>query len=168
MLEPLATCSVHAPNDPDSKPSLKYTPAACALPVNDTLCGLPDALSATSNNAVRTPDAVGAKLTDTEQLPPATNTAGQLSPSIAKSPGSAPPNPTDPIRKSELPAFVNTTTCGALVVWADSVGKLRPLGLRLICGPGRPPPPAPTGPMRASATLTSSNQTLPAAGWFHR
>ena len=50
----------------------------CAVPLRDTDCGLPAALSAITKLATRVPLAVGAKEMDTPQEAPETRLPGQL------------------------------------------------------------------------------------------
>src|SRR5437588_11757188 len=77
IVESVDDSASHWPSDPDSKSSLKYVPGARPLPDKATRCGLSAALSLTVNDPARAPVADGVKVTDTEQLAPAANVAGQ-------------------------------------------------------------------------------------------
>ena len=66
------------------------------------------------------------------------------------------------------PVFVSVTDSGALVVCVVSEPNASVDGATASCPPGRPATAAPTGPLSVRATLMSSNQTVPAFGWFHR
>jgi hypothetical protein len=54
------------------------TPGAVAVPVRETVCGLPAALSVTLTAAVRVPVAVGLNVTLVVQLLPAAKLAPQV------------------------------------------------------------------------------------------
>ena len=76
--EPGDVSTSHCASDPDSKSSAKYVPAATPDPKRLTACGLSSALSFSVRAALRGPSALGAKVTETEQLAPAFSEAGQL------------------------------------------------------------------------------------------
>ena len=87
------------------------TAGAVPVPVNDTVCGLPLALSVTKTAPVREPAAVGAKVTEIVQLPAAATEAPHVLVWL-KSPLAA----IAVIVSAADPALVSVTTCAALVV----------------------------------------------------
>src|SRR2546430_16124985 len=97
--------------------------AAVPVPVNETLCGLPDAESVTVTAPVRVPVCVGANFTMMLQLAPAFSVAGQLL-LWTKSPLEA-----IPLSVSvDPPLLVSDTDCAVLVVpicWFPKVKLLR-------------------------------------------
>ena len=100
------------------------------LPMSVTICGLPGAESVTATSALRTPAAVGVKVTVIVHVAPAGSAAGQLLVS-AKSSGSAPVRAMLEIVCGVSP-FVSVTVCVWLVVPRLSVGNWRPEGFKAI------------------------------------
>src|SRR5690348_2228845 len=149
------------PNESDCGDGVTGGPGA-AVPVPDsaTVCGVPDASSVIVSDAARAPVAVGLKVTVAVQLAPAARLPGQVF-VCAKSPAFAPVSAMLLIVKANAPVFVSVTACPALVVCVVCEANVSVAGLRPAWGPGRPAAPAPTGPICASATLTSSKRTVP-------
>src|ERR1035437_3940002 len=94
------------------------------IPVRLIVCGLSLALSVIVTLPVRVPSAVGVKVTEMLQLPPAGTDVPQLLVS-AKSPPFAPVTLMDVMVKVALPVLVNLETCGVLVVPTAWLPKLR-------------------------------------------
>ena len=105
------------------------------MPVRDTLCGLPDALSFTETAPDRIPVAVGVKVTLIEQFAPAASVAPHVFVS-AKSPLLVMLE----IAMASLPVFESVILCAALVVPTGCAPKFRLVGVRLATG--APPVPA--------------------------
>ena len=84
------------------------------VPLSDTTCGLPVALSETVSWPVRVPVAIGVKVTWIEQLPPAATDVPQLFVS-AKSPLV----PIEVIERAPLPLFVSVTVCDGEVEFSS-------------------------------------------------
>src|SRR6516225_1916386 len=103
------------------------------VPVKLTCCGLPGALSVIDNIAVRDPGCVGLKVMLIVQLAPG---ATELPHVLvwAKSPGSAPVNPTLVILSVTVPGLFSVTDCAALLVPASWVANVRVLGDRAAIG----------------------------------
>jgi hypothetical protein len=102
----------------------QFAPAAAAreksvpVPVNETLCGLPDVLSVIVMLAARFPEAVGVKVTLIVHFAPTARFelfTGQVS-VCAKSPLLVPLRAILEIVTAAVPVFVRVTPCGALVV----------------------------------------------------
>ena len=88
------------------------------VPVTETLCGLPEVLSAIVMLATRLPVAVGVKVTLIVHFAPTARFelfTGQVLLS-AKSPLLAPPKAILEIVTGAVPVFVSVTLCAALVV----------------------------------------------------
>jgi hypothetical protein len=88
------------------------------VPVRETLCGLPAALSVTVTLAVRVPIAVGLNVTLIVQLAPAARVLGLMGQVVlcAKSPALVPVIPILLMVSAAVPLFVSVTVFGALVV----------------------------------------------------
>ena len=98
------------------------------VPLNATVCGDGEELSATERDAERWPVAVGWNVTEIVQILPAFNVATGASGQLfvcAKSPGFAPVKPMDEIVSGEAPVFFRVAFCGALAggptSWAANV-----------------------------------------------
>jgi hypothetical protein len=83
----------------------------CPVPVSVTVCGPPDALSTTVNVPVRAPLAVGAKVTEIWQVPPAVKEVPQLLVSAKSA-----EDEIWVIFSTAVPVLLNVTFCGALVL----------------------------------------------------
>ena len=90
----------------------KVTAGAVPVPVNETVCGLPLALSVTETAPVREPVAVGAKVTEIVQVPATATEAPQVLVWL-KSPLAA----IVVIVSAADPVLVSVTDCAALVVF---------------------------------------------------
>jgi hypothetical protein len=108
---------------------------AVPVPVSDTLCGLPDALSTTVTEPDRVPVALGVKVTLIEQLAAAARVAPHVFVS-AKSPLLV----MFEIAIASLPVFDSVMVCAALVVPTGCAPKSKLVGVRLATG--APPVPA--------------------------
>jgi hypothetical protein len=94
-----------------------------ALPLSDTVCGLPIALSEMLMTAVNVACEGGVKDTVIRQVPPTERDAPQLFVS-AKALAPLPLINNEEIARAALPLFVTVTACGALVVptaWFEKV-----------------------------------------------
>src|SRR5437016_2908473 len=89
----------------------RLTAGAVPVPLSDTVCGLPVALSAIVTAPVRVPVAVGVNVTPMVQLAPAASDAPQVLVS-AKSPLAA----ILVMLRAALPVLVRVTVCETLVV----------------------------------------------------
>jgi hypothetical protein len=93
---------------------------SCPVPARETVCGLPDALSATVSVPVRLPVVVGSKKTPMEQLEPAATVLPQAL-STPKSDGVV----VTLVTESEaVPVLVRVTVCGRPEVPTYWLGKL--------------------------------------------
>jgi hypothetical protein len=99
---------------PHSPPYCVHLPAI-PVPLRDTDCGLPAALSEMLSTAVRVPDAVGLNVTLMLQLAPAAKEVPHVS-VWAKSPGSVPLMAIPMMVRLLMPTLVKVTVCGELVV----------------------------------------------------
>ena len=93
--------------------------AACPLPERVTVCGVPLALSTTKIVAVRVPTAVGmnSKVTVQTALIASVEAGwGHVLPTMAKSPGLAPPRLMDVKLTVPVPVLVMLNDCVALAV----------------------------------------------------
>jgi hypothetical protein len=100
---------------------------AGAIPVPDkpTVCGLPLALSAKLNEALRLPAADGVKVTLTVQVLFGVTVAPvQVSALLAKSPAFAPPTAAAEMVRFAVPLLVTITVCAALVVLTSRLAKV--------------------------------------------
>src|SRR6185437_2305473 len=120
----------------------------------------PPALSSIVIAALRLPAAAGLKLTASVQLAPAARLAGASGQLLVnpKSAALSPLTATLAIESAAAPVLASVTVCGALVDCAICDPKLSTDGSSETAALGELPL-----PMRLLATLTSSNQTLPAA-----
>lgn len=110
-------------------------PAAVPVPESTADCGLPAALSVTTNAPSRTPVAVGLKVSETMQLPLAASVAPQLFEAIAKSPALAPPSAMPLMFKRAPPVLPMVTVIAALVAPCAVLGKpIVPLGVKVTTG----------------------------------
>src|SRR5437763_11980198 len=66
----------------------------------------------------------------------------------------------------DVPELVRVTFCVPLGVPMGWLAKVTVVGLNVTAGPGSGAAPAPTGPLRAVATCTSSTYTVPAGPLF--
>jgi hypothetical protein len=89
----------------------KVITAPVPVPVNETVCGLPGALSATESVPVRVPVAVGVNVTEILQFEPAASVVEQVF-VCAKSPVREIPMPVN----VDVPSLYSVTICAALVV----------------------------------------------------
>jgi len=109
-----------------------FTPVA--VPVSDTVCGFPGALSLIETEAVFDPAEVGWNVTLIVQLAPATRLAAQV---VVRRNSEllTPVKVTPPIVMGRLPLLVSVTVCAALLVFtawianASDVGDKRAIGL---------------------------------------
>lgn len=136
------------------------------MPLSETLCGLPLALSVMLSIPLREPLSVGLKVTLMVQLAPVPTEVPQVSDS-AKSPLVVMPV----MLSVALPVLARVTGCDALVVPTVWVAKVRLVGLRLtdgMAGGGLPPPPPPQDDCTATrhnaiaTALQAANRTLAA------
>jgi hypothetical protein len=110
-------------------------PAAVPVPESTAICGLPAALSVTTNAAVRTPVAVGLKVSETMQLALAAKVAPQLLDAMAKSPALVPPRAMPLMFNIAPPVFPMVTAIGELVDPCAVLGKpIVPLGVKVTTG----------------------------------
>ncbi len=88
------------------------------MPERPTLCGLPEALSATERLAVRVPVAEGVKVPEMVQLAPAASVLGLTGQVLvcAKSAALVPVRLMPVIESAAVPVLVRVTVCAALVV----------------------------------------------------
>jgi hypothetical protein len=103
--------------------------AATPVPVNETICGLPLALSVTEMEPVRDPAAVGVKVTEIVQVPAAATEVPQVF-AWLKSPLGA----MLLIVKGAVPVLVSVTVWAALVVVMTWLAKIRLVGEKLVDG----------------------------------
>ena len=162
-VEPLEDNTSHCESEPDSKSSLKYVPGASPVPDSANVRGAPATSELTVTVPARAPVADGVNVAATTQLAPAARLDGQLFVCPKSSLASMPA-----IVTGEPPVFVNVTVWGALVVCVVCEPNANVDGASVSCPPGRFAAAAPTGPLSVLPTFTSSNQTVPALGWFHR
>ena len=101
------------------------------VPVRDTVCGEPEALSVRVRLPMRVPPAVGANVTDMVQLAPAATLDPQVLDS-AKSPVEA----IDVTLSAAAPLLVSVTVCAALVVPVFCAAKVRLVGENAAAGAG--------------------------------
>jgi hypothetical protein len=109
------------------------------VPVSDTVCGLPVALSVMVKVPMRVPAAVGVNVTLKVQFALAANMAGSV-PHVfvcAKSPEV----PIAVIVKLPVPVLVSVTVCAALVVFSAWLLKVRLVGASPTAGVGFAPVP---------------------------
>jgi hypothetical protein len=105
------------------------------VPLNATACGLPVALSAISNVAVRVPAACGVNSTLIVQLAPAASVPAAVHPppelgsGTLKSSASAPLVVNPAKFTAAVPVFVTITLDGALVVLIACAPNVKPLGV---------------------------------------
>jgi hypothetical protein len=120
----------------------QFAPAAAAreksvpVPVNETLCGLPDVLSVIVMLAARFPVAVGVKVTLIVHFVPTARFelfAGQVL-VCAKSPLLVPLKAMLEIVTAAVPVFVSVTPCGALVVVISWFPNERPADESVTAG----------------------------------
>ena len=99
------------------------------VPVSDTVCGLPLALSATESEPVRVPVAVGLKVTLIVQLAP----AATLVPQVLVSEKSPVVEMLVMLRVA-VPVLVSVTVSAALLVPSTVTGKVRLVGESVTAG----------------------------------
>jgi hypothetical protein len=105
------------------------TTGASPVPVNNTVCGEPIALSVTLTVPVLLPAAVGVNVTESMQDPPPAMLVPQLW-LTAKSPEAA----IEVRFKTALPEFVSVTVCAELVVSVVCDAKVSAVGARVTIG----------------------------------
>jgi len=117
--------------------STAVEPAATPVPVSETGCGDPNALSATSSEADSAPTVNGLNVTVIAQLAP----AAKLVPHVlvcVKSVGFAPPMliplPVPLSVSADFPVFFSVMVCVAAATPSVVVGKVRLAGERLTTG----------------------------------
>jgi hypothetical protein len=104
------------------------------VPVSDTVCGLPGALSLTETEALLDPVVVGRKVTLIVQVPP----AAKLVPHVLVWEKSA---ELDPVRVMplivmlELPVFLSVVARAVLAVFTACTPNAKEVGDRLAVGP---------------------------------
>src|SRR5689334_170907 len=103
------------------------------LPVSDTWCGVPTALSARFSVAVRVPVSDGVNTTLTVADPPLGILIGVVV-LLEKSPALVPVNEIPEIVSVKLPILVIVTVCGRLAEPTSWLPKFRPAVLRLMPG----------------------------------
>jgi hypothetical protein len=106
---------------------------AIPVPLRETICGLPGALSVMLSAAVRVPDAVGLNLTLMLQLAP----AGSELPQVwvcTKSPALVPVIAMLLMVKLAVPVLLSVTIFGALVVPINWAEKVRRVGDKVAFG----------------------------------
>jgi len=142
--------------------------AAAPVPVTETLCGLPGALSAIVTVAVRVPTPVGVKVTEIEQVAFTARVAGAIGQlfDCAYSPAFAPATAMLLMVSGPVPVFWSVVACAALVVFMSCEEKVRPVGVRVTAGAAATPvPERPTAwglPAALSAIVTDATR-LPGA-----
>lgn len=121
---------------------LRPTPGGrVPLPLRGTVCGVLGALSAMMMEAVRTPAAVGVKVTVIVHGPePGTKVPAQVLLVMAKSPPLVPPIVTLVMARSAPPVLVKVTVCKPLVVLTFWSPKVMAVGTRLTVGTAWPLP----------------------------
>jgi hypothetical protein len=114
------------------------------VPLRETVCGLPVALSVKVTLALSAPSVLGENVTPTVQLAPGPRVAGlagQLSELMAKLLALVPVMPMLVNVTPTLPVFVTSVLCGELVVPVFWVPKLRLLGAKVRVRVGVAPVP---------------------------
>lgn len=121
---------------------VRVTAGATPVPVREILCGLPDALSVTDNEAFLAPVAVGLKVMLMVQLAAAATLAPQVF-VCEKSPLFVPAKVIpEPLKVSvALPVFVKVTLWAELLVPTSGFPKLILVGDRLATGAAAAPVP---------------------------
>jgi hypothetical protein len=136
------------------------TAAAVPVPVSGTVWGLPAALSVTEMLAVRLPLALGLKLTENVQLPPAASVLGLVGHVFVwpKSAAFVPPSPIAVIVSAALPEFVRVTVWAAPLVPTTRDPKPRLVGENDTAGAAVTPVPVSVSrcglPVALSVTAT--------------
>ena len=97
---------------------LKLTTGSIPVPLSDTVCGLPLALSLIEMLALRLPVAVGVKVALMLQVPLTARVAGLIGQVWLglKSPGLVPPGVMALMLRGAVPLLVRVTDCAPLVV----------------------------------------------------
>jgi hypothetical protein len=113
--------------------SVLCAPAAIPVPLRDTDCGLPAALSEMLSTAVRVPDAVGLNVTLMLQLAPAAKELPQVC-VWAKSAALIPTIAMAVMVRLAVPVFLSATIFALLVVSIACVGNVRLVGDRATIG----------------------------------
>src|SRR5258708_677616 len=129
VLPAVTFCVVVGPGNPKS--------GGVVVPVSDTLCGLPVALSVMVKVPMRVPAAVGVNVTLIVQFAPAARVRGLIGQGVA--PGLAAKSPDaamELIVRGPVPVFVSFTVCAALVPGITTVGTLRVVGATARVGMG--------------------------------
>jgi len=112
------------------------------VPLRETVCGLPDALSVTDSVPVKLPEVVGLNVTFTVQFAPAATVEPQLFVSAKFAPALTPETVS-----VAVPELVSVTESGWLVVPTSSSPKLRVFGEKEATGvEGEVPVPDPVDP----------------------
>ena len=140
-------------------------PAAAPVPVSETVCGLPVALSLIETFAVRVPAAVGVNVTLMVQLALAFTLLPQVL-VAAKSPLFVPVIVILVRESAAEPLLVSVTLCAALVVFTVWVAKVRLVGDMETPGVPPPPPPLPdavTKPLHALSSMHIPARMTPRA-----
>jgi len=112
-----------ASDDGDKPTGVTPVPLSCAV------CGLFEALSLTVSVPVRTPSAVGVKVTEILQLPPAASVAGAIG-HVEVCPKS-PETEMLPIANGAVVVLLRTMALNVLVVCTTQFPKLRLVGVRV-------------------------------------
>src|SRR5229473_3639644 len=150
VLPAVTFCVVVGPVNPKS--------GGVVVPVSDTLCGLPVALSVMFKGPMRVPAAVGLNVTLIVQFAPAARVRGLIGQGVA--PGLAAKSPDaamELIVRGPVPVFVSVTVCAALVVFSGWLAKLRLVGASPTAGVGFAP--VPVSAMFCGLVLSPSVRT---------
>jgi len=123
---------------PQSCPSTEQV-GAVPIPLRDTICGLPGALSVTKTVPLKLSGLLGVKVTLMSQFAP----DARVKPQVLNTPKSALPVILAMLRV-EVPELLNVTLCAALVVPSGSAPKVKLVGDKVTLGdPPSDPPPQP-------------------------
>src|SRR6202171_230700 len=150
VLAAVTFCTVVGPVNPKS--------GGVVVPVSDTVCGLPVALSMMVKVPMRVPAIVGVNVTLIMQLAPAASDVaggviGQADAPVlvcAKSPDAA----MEMIVRGPVPVLVSVPGCAALVVFSVWLPKVRLVGASITAGVGIAP--VPLSPTLCELVLTLS------------
>lgn len=115
---------------------LRLTVPAVPVPVKFTVCGLLEALSVKSSEALRLPVPDGVNVTLTVQVLVGVNVAPvQVSALLAKSPSLVPLSVTPVMARLVVPLLVTVSVCGALAVFTAWLVKDKAEAEKVATGP---------------------------------
>jgi hypothetical protein len=141
-------------------PNVNDSAGTPPVPLSETTCGDPGALSATVSVAVKLPATAGTNVTEIEHEAEAANDVPHVLPDTEKSAAFVPPSVTPEIVRLPLPVFVSVVTCGTFEL-ANVIDVTDSVAPGAVTVEIEPPPPQPETTPTIAANQNTATEPRP-------